>query len=110
MIFKLFGIPRHMPETFVSSSSCLAAYVLIECSGGYRHTLNLLEAREVLSVTERTATIGRIRTLTSQVAERKANGFMHLKSYTFRTSKELWAWPRRHTKKRVGNYLTETIK
>ncbi|MCT0225635.1 glycine--tRNA ligase subunit alpha [Synechococcus sp. CS-1328] len=39
-------------------------YVL-KCS----HTFNLLEARGVISVTERTATIGRIRTLARQVAE-----------------------------------------
>ena len=44
------------------------------------HTFNLLEARGVISVTERTATIGRIRTLARQVAEawlaeREALGF-----------------------------------
>ena len=42
--------------------------------------LNLLEARGVISVTERTATIGRIRNLARQVAEawlaeREALGF-----------------------------------
>jgi glycyl-tRNA synthetase alpha chain len=50
-------------------------YVL-KCS----HTFNLLEARGVISVTERTATIGRIRHLARQVAEawlqeRQALGF-----------------------------------
>ena len=50
-------------------------YVL-KCS----HTFNLLEARGVISVTERTASIGRIRALARQVAEawlaeREALGF-----------------------------------
>ena len=49
---------------------------VLKCS----HTFNLLEARGVISVTERTATIGRIRTLARQVAEawlaeREALGF-----------------------------------
>ena len=44
------------------------------------HVFNLLEARGVISVTERTATIGRIRHLARQVAEawlaeREALGF-----------------------------------
>ena len=38
---------------------------VLKCS----HTFNLLEARGVISVTERTATIGRIRALAKQVAE-----------------------------------------
>ncbi|MEB3307449.1 MAG: glycine--tRNA ligase subunit alpha, partial [Cyanobacteriota bacterium] len=49
---------------------------VLKCS----HTFNLLEARGVISVTERTATIGRIRHLARQVAEawlaeRRALGF-----------------------------------
>ena len=49
---------------------------VLKCS----HTFNLLEARGVISVTERTATIGRIRTLARKVAEawlaeREALGF-----------------------------------
>jgi hypothetical protein len=49
---------------------------VLKCS----HTFNLLEARGVISVTERTATIGRIRALARQVAEawlaeRRALGF-----------------------------------
>ena len=49
---------------------------VLKCS----HTFNLLEARGVISVTERTATIGRIRALARQVAEawqaeRQALGF-----------------------------------
>ncbi|MED5469136.1 MAG: glycine--tRNA ligase subunit alpha, partial [Cyanobacteriota bacterium] len=38
---------------------------VLKCS----HTFNLLEARGVISVTERTATIGRIRSLARGVAE-----------------------------------------
>ena len=38
---------------------------VLKCS----HTFNLLEARGVISVTERTATIGRIRNLARKVAE-----------------------------------------
>jgi glycyl-tRNA synthetase alpha chain len=54
---------------------------VLKCS----HTFNLLEARGVISVTERTATIGRIRTLARQVAEawlaeREALGFPLLDS------------------------------
>ncbi|MGA1012909.1 glycine--tRNA ligase subunit alpha, partial [Vulcanococcus sp.] len=53
---------------------------VLKCS----HTFNLLEARGVISVTERTATIGRIRNLARQVAEawleeREALGFPLLK-------------------------------
>ena len=49
---------------------------VLKCS----HTFNLLEARGVISVTERTATIARIRNLARQVAEawlseRKSLGF-----------------------------------
>ena len=49
---------------------------VLKCS----HTFNLLEARGVISVTERTATIARIRHLARQVAEawlaeRRALGF-----------------------------------
>ena len=49
---------------------------VLKCS----HTFNLLEARGVISVTERTATIGRIRNLARRVAEawlaeREALGF-----------------------------------
>jgi glycyl-tRNA synthetase alpha chain len=49
---------------------------VLKCS----HTFNLMEARGVISVTERTATIARIRHLARQVAEawlveRRALGF-----------------------------------
>ncbi|MEB3239863.1 MAG: glycine--tRNA ligase subunit alpha, partial [Cyanobacteriota bacterium] len=54
---------------------------VLKCS----HTFNLLEARGVISVTERTATIGRIRQLARRVAEawlveREALGFPLLSS------------------------------
>ena len=53
---------------------------VLKCS----HTFNLLEARGVISVTERTATIARIRNLARKVAEawleeRQALGFPLLK-------------------------------
>ena len=56
---------------------------VLKCS----HTFNLLEARGVISVTERTATIGRIRTLARKVAEawlaeREELGFPLLKGGT----------------------------
>jgi glycyl-tRNA synthetase alpha chain len=56
---------------------------VLKCS----HTFNLLEARGVISVTERTATIGRIRALARQVAEawlaeRRALGFPLLEGET----------------------------
>ena len=56
---------------------------VLKCS----HTFNLLEARGVISVTERTATIGRIRTLARRVAEawlaeREALGFPLLEGGT----------------------------
>ena len=60
---------------------------VLKCS----HTFNLLEARGVISVTERTATIGRIRNLARKVAEawlaeREALGFPLLKRGTLETA------------------------
>ncbi|MGB0286280.1 MAG: glycine--tRNA ligase subunit alpha, partial [Synechococcus sp.] len=60
---------------------------VLKCS----HTFNLLEARGVISVTERTATIGRIRNLARKVAEawlaeREALGFPLLKGGTLETA------------------------
>jgi glycyl-tRNA synthetase alpha chain len=60
---------------------------VLKCS----HTFNLLEARGVISVTERTATIARIRHLAKQVAEawlaeREALGFPLLKA----EAREAW--------------------
>ena len=60
---------------------------VLKCS----HTFNLLEARGVISVTERTATIGRIRNLARKVAEawlaeREALGFPLLKGGTLDTA------------------------
>ena len=60
---------------------------VLKCS----HTFNLLEARGVISVTERTATIGRIRNLARKVAEgwlaeREALGFPLLEGGTLKTA------------------------
>ena len=60
---------------------------VLKCS----HTFNLLEARGVISVTERTATIGRIRNLARKVAaawlaEREALGFPLLRGGTLETA------------------------
>jgi glycyl-tRNA synthetase alpha chain len=65
-------VAKHLPAP--------ALDFVLKCS----HTFNLLEARGVISVTERTATIGRIRNLARQVAEawlaeREALGFPLLK-------------------------------
>ena len=80
-LFKLFEIYEAEAKDLCEQG--LAAPALdwvLKCS----HTFNLLEARGVISVTERTATIGRIRTLARQVAEswlaeREALGFPLLK-------------------------------
>ncbi|KGG12080.1 MULTISPECIES: glycine--tRNA ligase subunit alpha [Prochlorococcus] len=63
---KLFDIYESEAKQLVSQNLPIPAldYVL-KCS----HTFNLLEARGVISVTERTATITRIRNLSRQVAE-----------------------------------------
>ena len=63
---QLFEIYEQEAKSLIDKklpAPCLD-YVL-KCS----HTFNLLEARGVISVTERTAVIGRIRTLARQVAE-----------------------------------------
>ncbi len=65
-LFKLFEIYEAEAKDLCEQG--LAAPALdwvLKCS----HTFNLLEARGVISVTERTATIGRIRNLARQVAE-----------------------------------------
>ena len=63
---KLFGIYEEEAHQLISKklpAACLD-YVL-KCS----HTFNLLEARGVISVTERTKIIARIRSLARKVAE-----------------------------------------
>jgi len=77
MLFTLFGLYEQEARQLVEKGLVLPAldYVL-KCS----HTFNLLNARGVISVTERTRYIGRIRTMARQVAQlylkqREAMGF-----------------------------------
>jgi glycyl-tRNA synthetase alpha chain len=65
MLFELFGLYEREAGQLVERSLVLPAldYVL-KCS----HAFNLLDARGVISVTERTRYIGRIRNLARQVA------------------------------------------
>jgi glycyl-tRNA synthetase alpha chain len=66
MLFALFGLYEQEAKQLIERSlvSPSLDYVL-KCS----HTFNLLDARGVISVTERTIYIGRIRQLAKQVAE-----------------------------------------
>ncbi|MGL5081255.1 MAG: glycine--tRNA ligase subunit alpha [Microcoleaceae cyanobacterium] len=66
-LFTLFGLYEQEAEQLVSKGLVLPSldYVL-KCS----HTFNLLDARGVIAVTERTRYIGRIRTLARKVAQR----------------------------------------
>ena len=74
---QLFGLYEAEAADLVQAGLPAPALdFVLKCS----HTFNLLEARGVISVTERTATIGRIRNLARQVAEawlaeREALGF-----------------------------------
>ncbi len=79
---QLFNIYEKEANSLIEKNLAIPALdFVLKCS----HTFNLLEARGVISVTERTATIGRIRTLARQVAElwleeRKSLGFPLQKS------------------------------
>jgi glycyl-tRNA synthetase alpha chain len=66
LLFKLFGLYEEEATQLIQRSLVLPAldYVL-KCS----HTFNLLDARGVISVTERTRYIARIRHLARQVAQ-----------------------------------------
>jgi glycyl-tRNA synthetase alpha chain len=82
MLFTLFGLYEQEAGQLVEKGLVLPAldYVL-KCS----HTFNLLDARGVISVTERTRYIGKIRTMARQVAhlylrQREEIGFPLLKS------------------------------
>ncbi len=74
---KLFDLYESEAKTLINKNLPAPALdFVLKCS----HTFNLLEARGVISVTERTATIARIRSLARKVAEawvseRKALGF-----------------------------------
>jgi glycyl-tRNA synthetase alpha chain len=66
LLFTLFGLYEQEAEQLTGRGLVLPSldYVL-KCS----HTFNLLDARGVISVTERTRYIGRIRKLARRVAE-----------------------------------------
>ncbi|AAQ00312.1 MULTISPECIES: glycine--tRNA ligase subunit alpha [Prochlorococcus] len=81
-LFKLFDLYEEEAKSLLNKRlSSPALDFVLKCS----HTFNLLEARGVISVTERTATIARIRNLARKVAElwleeRKNIGFPLLKN------------------------------
>lgn len=65
MLFTLFGMYEQEAKRLMDKDLVLPAYEqVLKCS----HTFNLLDARGVISVTERTRYIGRVRTLARQVA------------------------------------------
>jgi glycyl-tRNA synthetase alpha chain len=76
-LFTLFGIYEQEAERLMEQGLVLPAYdQVLKCS----HTFNLLDARGVISVTERTRYIARVRTLARKVAhlylkQREAMGF-----------------------------------
>jgi glycyl-tRNA synthetase alpha chain len=76
-LFTLFGIYEREAERLMETGLVLPAYdQVLKCS----HTFNLLDARGVISVTERTRYIARVRTLARTVAhlylaQREAMGF-----------------------------------
>lgn len=76
-LFTLFGIYETEAERLMERELVLPAYdQVLKCS----HTFNLLDARGVISVTERTRYIARVRTLARKVAQlylqqREAMGF-----------------------------------
>jgi glycyl-tRNA synthetase alpha chain len=80
-LFTLFGIYESEAKRLMAAKLVLPAFdQVLKCS----HTFNLLDARGVISVTERTRYIGRIRSLARQVAQlylqqREALGFPLLK-------------------------------
>lgn len=77
MLFTLFTLYQQEAESLMGKGLVLPAYdYVLKCS----HTFNLLDARGVISVTERTRYIRQVRTLARQVAQvylaqREALGF-----------------------------------
>jgi glycyl-tRNA synthetase alpha chain len=66
MLFTLFGMYEQEANRLMEKELVLPAYEqVLKCS----HTFNLLDARGVISVTERTRYIARVRTLARQVAQ-----------------------------------------
>jgi len=82
LLFKLFELYQAEAEQLMERSLVLPAYdYVLKCS----HTFNLLDARGVISVTERTRYIRQVRSLARKVAElyyqqREALGFPLLKT------------------------------
>ena len=85
---KLFNLYEREAQELISNSLPVPALdFVLKCS----HTFNLLEARGVISVTERTSIIARIRKLAKEVselwlAERERLNFPLLKSKTKKTN------------------------
>ena len=66
MLFSLFSMYEEEAARILTAGLVLPAYdYVLKCS----HTFNLLDARNAISVTERTGYIGRIRALASRCAE-----------------------------------------
>lgn len=88
LLFTLFSLYEKEAEQLVDKKLVLPAFdQILKCS----HTFNLLDARGVISVTERTRYIGKIRTMARQVAQihlqqREQLGFPLLKSRTEQTA------------------------
>ncbi len=81
MLFKLFEMYEQESKRLIEKKLVLPAYdFCLKCS----HTFNLLDARNAISVTERTGYIGRIRNLaklcaTEYLEQRRQMGFPMLK-------------------------------
>ncbi|GEM03701.1 glycine--tRNA ligase alpha subunit [Halolactibacillus miurensis] len=81
LLFKLFNQYEQEAKRAMEQSLVFPAYdYVLKCS----HTFNLLDARGVISVTERTGYIGRVRNLAREIAKlyvekREALGFPMLK-------------------------------
>ncbi len=81
LLFRWFGDFEGEAKRLIEAGLALPAYeMVLKCS----HTFNLLDARGAISVTERAAYIGRVRTLARLVAQayydaREALGFPMLK-------------------------------
>ena len=66
MLFRHFGEYESEAKRLIEAQAVLPAYeMVLRCS----HTFNLLDARGAISVTERAAYIGRVRTLARAVAQ-----------------------------------------
>ncbi|MBM0741450.1 glycine--tRNA ligase subunit alpha [Phormidium sp. CLA17] len=66
LLFMLFSLYEKEAEQLIGKELVLPAFdQVLKCS----HTFNLLDARGVISVTERTRYIGKIRTMARQVAQ-----------------------------------------